>query len=156
MFIIAAAALSMISMAACSGNKCGKDGNERADELYTGILPAADADGIRYSLKLDYDDDHNDTEGDYDLTESYLVADSTATTGFRDDKTYTSEGDFKVVAKNGKKYIVLSKDAKDSNANATSSLAFEVTSDSTLLMVNENTFEAPADSTALNYTLRLQ
>lgn len=157
MLLFAAAALSMISMAACSGNKCAKDGKcaDRPDETYTGILPAADAEGIRYTLKLDYEDDDNNKSGDYDLSESYVVADSTATTGFRDSKTYLSEGDFTVVEKDGKTYLKLVKDAKDSNANASASLAFEVTSDSTLLMVNDQTFEAPADSTALNYTLRL-
>ena len=146
----------MVSMAACSGNKCAKDGKceERPDELYTGVLPAADCDGIRYTLKLDYDDDDNNMKGDYDLTETYLTADSTAVAGTKDKESFVSEGDFSVIEKEGKKYLKLVKDAKDSNPQAIDLLYFEVTSDSTLLMVN-NDLTAPVDSVALNYTLKL-
>lgn len=149
----AAVAVSMISMASCSGNKCG-DGKcaERPDEVYSGILPAADADGISYTLKLDYDDDKGNKEGDYDLNETVLTADST---GFNHKATYLSEGDFTVMEKDGKKYIKLVKDAKESNASAASTLTFLVSSDSTLTMVNDQTLEAAPDSVGLNYTLKL-
>lgn len=156
MIYFAAAALSMVSMAACSGNKCGGDGKctaERPDEVYAGILPAADADGMSYTLKLDYDDDKGNQAGDYDLTEQVLVGDSTSVAGVRPHATFTSEGDFTVVEKDGNKYLKLVKDAKDSNASASSTLTFLVASDSTLVMVNDATMEAPADPSA--YTLKI-
>lgn len=155
MIYLAAAALSMLSMAACSGNKC--DGNkcaDREDEVYTGVLPAADADGIRYTIKLDYDDDKANKEGDYDLTEVVLTSDSTAVTGVKDKNTYLSEGDFTVVEKDGKTYLKLVKDQKKSNAAAASTLNFLVSSDSTLVMVND-ALDAVPDSTAQFYTLKL-
>ncbi|MDE5808515.1 MAG: hypothetical protein K2H76_10400, partial [Muribaculaceae bacterium] len=108
-----------------------------------------------YTLKLDYDDDKGNKEGDYDLTEQVLVGDSTSATGFKPQATYTSEGDFTVMEKDGKQYLKLVKDANDSNASASATLTFLVASDSTLVMVNDQTFEAPADSLAMNYTLKL-
>lgn len=155
-FYLAAAALAMVSMSACSGNgKCEKDGKcaEKADEVYTGVLPAADAEGIRYTLKVDYDDDKGNMAGDYDLTEIVLAADSTSATGYKDAGTYLSEGDFTVVEKDGKKYLKLVKDAKDSNAKAADSLNFLVSSDSTLTMVNADLEESVNPD--LNYTLKL-
>ncbi len=153
MIYFAAAAMSVLSLAACSGNKCG-DGKcaDRPDEIYSGVLPAADADGISYTLKLDYDDDKGNQAGDYDLNETVLTADST---GFQHKATYLSEGDFTVMEKDGKKYIKLVKDAKESNASAANSLTFLVSSDSTLTMVNEQTLEAAPDSVGMNYTLKL-
>ncbi|MDE6297378.1 MAG: copper resistance protein NlpE N-terminal domain-containing protein, partial [Muribaculaceae bacterium] len=117
-------------------------------------LPAADADGIRYTLKLDYDDDKDNKAGDYDLTEVVLTGDSTSATGFKDKATYLSEGDFTIVEKDGKTYLKLVKDAKESNAAASATLNFVVSSDSTITMVNDN-LEAAPDSTALNYTLKI-
>lgn len=154
--LIAAAAVAVVGMSACSGKHgCGdKSCNNPLDkdQVYTGVLPAADSDaGIRYTLRLDYDDDHNYTEGDYDLVETVLVNDSIA--GVKDGVSYTSEGDFKVVERDGKKYLTLVKDAKDSNANASGNLNFVVDSDSTLTMVNADFQPAATDS--LNYTLKL-
>lgn len=133
----------------CCGNSCKDKMDE--DQLFTGVLPAADSEGIRYQLKLDYD--HNFSKGDYDLVETYLVADSTAVTGVADKVSYKSEGDFTVVEQNGKKYLKLLKDIKDSHANAASNLYFEVSSDSTLTMVNADL--QPAADKNLNYTLKL-
>ncbi|MDE6717408.1 MAG: copper resistance protein NlpE [Muribaculaceae bacterium] len=153
-FYFAALGLSMVAMAACSGNKCSKDGGcvERPDEVYSGLLPAADCEGIRYTLKVDYEDDKNNMAGDYDLTEIYIMADSTSATGVKDGPSYKSEGDFTVVEKDGKKYLKLVKDAKDSNPGAASDLNFLVSSDSTLTMVNAD-LEEPA--TPLLYTLKI-
>lgn len=158
-FYMAAAVAAMLGMAACSGNKC--PGNSCAngacadldDLTYTGVLPAADGPGIRYTLKLDYDDDKKNLEGDYDLVETYLEADSTSVNGIKDNVSLKSEGDFTVVEQNGKKYLKLVKDVKDSNPNAASALYFEVASDSTLTMVNAEL--QPAVSDSLNYTLKL-
>lgn len=148
----AAAALSVVSMAACSGKKCGEGKcAERADEVYSGVLPAADADGISYTLKLEYDDDKDNKAGDYELNETVLGSDSV---GLNHKATYLSEGDFTTVEKDGKKYLKLVKDAKESNASASDSMIFLVSSDSTLTMVNDS-FEAAPDSAGLNYTLKL-
>lgn len=157
---MAGAALALMSMSACSGNGGGStcsdgkcDSKCKEDMLYTGVLPAADAPGVRYALTLDYDDDKGCKEGDYDLVETYLTADSTSVAGVADGVTYKSEGDFTVFEKNGKKYIKLVKDAKDSNPNASDNLYFELSSDSTLTMVNSSL--EPSVNTELNYTLTL-
>lgn len=151
--LFVAAALAMVGMAACSSNDCSKGSCDKAkcdsDQIYTGILPAADCDGIRYSLKLDYDD--NGQKGDYDLIEVYLESDTTTVTGIKDSVAYKSEGDFTVVEKDGKKYLKLVKDAKDSNAQASDELYFEV-GEGTITMVNSD-LEAAAMPEL--YTLKL-
>ncbi|MBD5281068.1 MAG: copper resistance protein NlpE [Bacteroides sp.] len=151
---VAAAALSMMSMAACNGNqKASGDAQKAGDklEIYTGVLPAADCDGIRYALQLKYDDDHNYTDGDYDLLETYLVSDSV---GNRDDKSFKSEGDFSVMEKNGNKYLKLVQDRDDSQqGSADSPMYFLVESDSTIVMVNSDLQKS--DAPGLNYTLKL-
>lgn len=153
---LAVVALSVLGMSACSGKSCdGKkscDGNEcakKGDMVYTGVLPAADAAGVRYTLKLDYD---NKQKGDYDLVETYLVGDTTSTTGYRDDKSFTSEGDFTVIAKDGKDYLQLIQDVKDSMQGSATTLNFLVESDSTLVLVNSD-FQ-PSETPGLNYTLK--
>ncbi len=150
---LAAAAFAVLALASCGNKSCDQKCEKVDDVAYTGVLPAADAAGIRYNLKLDYEDDKNNMEGDYDLVETYLVADSVATGGVKDGASYKSEGDFTVVEKNGKKYLKLVKDAKDSNPNASDNLYFEVSSDSTLTMVNAEL--EPAVSDSLNYTLKI-
>lgn len=152
---LAAAALVMFGMAACSGNKSCNGGkcDKMEDLTYTGIVPAADGPGVRYTLQLDYDDDKNNMEGDYDLVETYLEADSVATNGVKDNVSYKSEGDFSVVEQNGKKYLKLVKDVKDSSAEAATNLYFEVTNDSTITMVNAEL--QPAVNDSLNYSLKL-
>jgi len=75
-----AAALALV--AACSGKKCDRvvcDNGQSCKEVvdnddrrvtYVGVLPAADAAGIEYTLVLEYDGD--DSDGDYVLTERPL------------------------------------------------------------------------------------
>lgn len=147
---LAAVAAAMLGMAACSGEN---HSSKIEDQVFTGVLPAADGPGIRYTLKLDYEHDKNNMEGDYDLVETYLEADSISTNGIRDNVSLKSEGDFTVVEQGGKKYLKLVKDAKDSNPNAAAALYFEVASDSTLNMVNAEL--QPAANDSLNYTLKL-
>lgn len=151
--LFAAAGMALLTFAACSGN-CTKDGSchkSDIDEVYTGVLPAADTDGVRYTLTLDYDDDAND--GDYKLVETYMQADTTAVTGYSDVKTFTSEGDFKVIKKGDKTYIKLIKDQKDSQAGSVDTpIYFVVDSDSTITMTNDQ-FEV-STTPGMNYTLK--
>lgn len=150
----ATAAFFLLSAVACSqsGAQSGKVSDR--DETYTGILPAADVDGIRYTLRLDYNDDHGNTDGDYDLVQSYLVADTAATTGFRDSVSFNSKGDFTVETGTGEQagisYLKLVPDRKYADADT---LYFLVSSDSTLTLTNAQ-LDAPVSS-ALNYTLTL-
>lgn len=155
LFLGAAAVAALFAMSACSGNK-SCDGNACTkgmddDMVYTGVLPAADADGVRYTLSLDYDDDHNGNDGDYHLVETYLKGDTTATAGFNDELSFKSKGDFTVEQRDGMKYIRLVPKAKKSSK--ATSLYFMVDSDSTLTLVNDSLEASP--NTAMNYTLRL-
>ena len=153
--------MAMVLMAACSGSpKTNMPGNtaKSDDQVFTGVLPAADADGVRYTLKLDYDDDKNNTEGDYDLLEVYLVGDSTNATGYKDGARFKSEGDFTVMNGTGanaaKKYIKLTQDAKDSSKGSNAGpMYFLVESDSTLVMVNAELEQSVMPG--MNYTLKL-
>lgn len=147
--LISSMALAALMILPGCADKCGKSGNacDTDDMVYTGMLPAADADGVRYTLTVDYDDDDND--GDFDLVETYVAADTVGQMSYRDVASFKSKGDFKVVDKEGKKYLVLKPGSKKTGEE----LTFLVASDSTLTLVN-NSFEPAADST-MNYTLRL-
>lgn len=151
--LFVAAGMALMSMAACSGN-CSKDeACKKSDvkEVYTGVLPAADCDGVRYTLTLDYDDDSRD--GDYNLVETYLQADTTEMTGYKDVKTFASEGDFTVEKKGDKTYIKLVKDQKDSQAgSADTPMYFVVDSNSAITMTNANL--EVSETPGMNYTLR--
>ena len=151
-------ALGAVAFTACTGktatdtaatSTCDKN------ETYVGVLPAADCEGIRYTLSLDYSDDKNCTDGDYDLTEVHLQADSTAVDGVRDSQTFRTEGDFQV--KTGtpsdpsQKYIVLTPD-KESDATATP-LYFLIDSDKAITLVGADLTKADSP---LNYTLTLK
>lgn len=146
------ALLSLTGLTSCNGNgSCGNGGcvRDKADEVYSGVLPAADAAGIKYTLKLDYDDDKGNNAGDYDLIEAYLVGDSTATLNYTEKNVYKSEGDFTITEKNGNKYIDLTPERKYSSATP---MTFMITSDSTLVMTGPD--KQLPDSTGLNYTLK--
>lgn len=149
----AAAAFALLSLGACSNQNCSKgscgDAGDK-EEVYTGVLPAADADGIRYTLDLDFDDDNNYTDGDYDLVQTYLVSDTTATSGISDANSFKSKGDFTVAESNGKKYLKLVPDRKFTNAEP---LNFLVESDSTIVLVGADL--QPSATPGLNYTLKL-
>lgn len=159
--ILGAASLAMVMMAACSGSpKTQLPGNtvNTKDEVYTGVFPAADAGGVRYTLKLDYDDDSADKGGDYYLVEVYLVGDSTSATGYKDGARFKSKGDFSVMDGTGdnaaKKYIKLTQDAGDSAKGSNGGpMYFLVKSDSTLVMVNAELEQSVMPG--MNYTLEL-
>lgn len=88
--------VALVSLAACSGNKAKTETCDSACEksvkteevVYEGTLPAADVEGVRYTLSLDYSDDATD-KGDYDLTEVYISQTNPA--------TFKTEGDFTVL-----------------------------------------------------------
>ena len=141
------AGICLLGAAACSNNgNCSARANLDNDQVYTGILPAADCMGIRYSLKLDYDDDHNFTDGDYELLQTYLGSDSVAPSGIKDLLSEKSKGDFTVTDKGNVKALTLVP-----KRGTTGTLYFVQTDDSTLTMTNAN-FEVPATP---GYTLKL-
>lgn len=155
--ITAMAAVALLSAGACSQSGNSKDNDGNRSETYTGILPAADVEGIRYTLRLDYGSPNDSVTGKYDLSEAYLVADSVAndSTGaakYRDSVTYNTRGNFTVGSGTGEQagisYIKLVPDATSENGET---LYFLVSSDSTLTLTNAQ-LQAP-ESTALNYTL---
>ena len=137
-FLLAVAAVALPGLASCSKGDCKSNCDAPKDDMtYTGVVPAADGPGVRYTLTVDYD--HDGLKGDYDLVETYLEADTTSVNGIKDNVSFKSEGDFTVTEKDGKKYLKLVKDAKDSNANASDALFFEVGADNaTLTMVNSD------------------
>lgn len=155
-FYSLAALLAILSTGACTSNtKTQTEARGDIKETYTGILPAADVDGIRYTLKLDYDEDRDYAYGDYDLIETYLTSDSLSASGYRDKDSFKSEGDFSVEKGKGNlgnnKYLKLTPDAKD--ATGSGPLYFLIESDSTIVMVNESL--QTSESPGLNYTLHL-
>lgn len=139
--MFAAACAAVLSFSACSGKQAtvpAAEATVAVDKVvaYTGTLPAADCEGIRYDLKLEYDADDNYAEGDYDLVETYI-------TGTENNTSFRSEGDFKVLSKDGKTYIKLEPDAEDSDQGATTTVTyFMLGDDESLVMVNSD-FEAP-------------
>lgn len=140
----------LFGIASCDGgHKEGRSDLGDHKDVYTGLLPAADCAGIRYTLRLDYDDDHNCTVGDYDLVETYLVTDSLSHIQHSNSVSYQSKGDFTVASDTkGGKYIELVPDRHYRNAER---LYFLITSDSTLTMTTRD-LELPASG--FDYTLR--
>ncbi|MDE7440583.1 MAG: copper resistance protein NlpE N-terminal domain-containing protein [Muribaculaceae bacterium] len=151
--MFAAAAVAVLGMASCDDCHKGKcDNKEQEVKIYTGFLPAADVEGVRYTLMLDYDDDHEGlSKGDYDMVETYVMADSL---GYKDERSFKSEGDFQQISREGKNYLKLVEDTKGLTPGSKASpLYFYVESDSTLVMVNEDL--QPSETPGLNYTLKL-
>lgn len=149
-------AAALVALAGCSGNKqqqtAATDVNPVTDtddrhEEYTGVLPAADTEGIEYTLHLEYDRDDNFTEGDYRMRQVYMSATNPT--------TYDTKGDFKVLKGTPQSpdqmYLQLVSDPEN-NAPADTTY-FLVSSDSTLTMVGQDL--TPAVS-GLNYDLKLK
>ena len=146
-------ALAALTLASCSGGKkaepatnpdatAGVSTNDRT-ETYTGTLPAADVEGIRYTLTLQYDDDGND--GDYSLEQVY-ISDT-------DPATFTSNGDFDVKTgtpqSSSQRYVRLVS-TPDLESAPRDTMYFVITSDSTLMLTGPDL--TPAVS-GLNYTI---
>lgn len=165
--LMAAAAMAALTFGACSqgasstqecgsakacDNKC--DGNDR-EELYTGILPAADAQGTLYTLRLELDDDNNYTDGDYMMVETSLAADEADASSLKVAATAYTEGDVvrqnKTVDGAEVEYICLTPDTKDSMGAASADpVYFIVNADGSLTMTGA---DLKVSETGLNYTL---
>lgn len=133
---------AMVMMVSCGNNKsCNGDnacaaGDKDKVEVYSGMTPGADVENIRYTLKLEFDHDDNFQKGDYELLEQYCNADSTAVGGYKDVKSFTSEGDFTVMDKSGTKVLKLVQDVKDSQPGSNASMYFIQVNDSTLALTS--------------------
>lgn len=157
-FYLTTAVLAVISITSCSGTK--KSGSEPAEtrsqqEVYSGILPAADADGIKYTLKLDYSSDPDFKSGIYDLEESYLMVDSLSSDGIKTIQTDNSNGNFTIFegegSNSGKYYLKL---VDQADSIAATPVFFLVENDSTITMVNAEL--EPSPNPDFNYSLTLQ
>lgn len=154
---LAALGISSCDSKTCDSKTCTGDGSavtateKNVDAVYTGVLPAADLDGVRYTLLLDYD--KKDKDGDYTLIETYIKADTAATLGYVDVNSFVSEGDFTMEQKDSKSYLKLVKDAKDSSkGSADTPLYFVIDNDSTITLANENL--EVSTTPGMNYTLK--
>ena len=148
--MLASAAVAMMA-ASCAGNKAKCDdaqcaaAEEKTTEevIYTGLLPAADAAGIQYILKLDYSESKDSVKGEYDLYEVYLVSDSAVEGALKNVVDVTTEGEFAGFEKDGKQYLKL---------EGSTPVFFVVDSDSTVTLVNSDLEPGAA---GLNYTLNI-
>lgn len=159
------ALLGTLGFVACDGSsktaQTAAPAKNSADKevLYAGILPAGDAIGFIYTLKLDYDADHDFNEGDFVMMESGLASDTIFATGIKEVATGYSEGDFRKESKevDGVKveYIRLIPDAKEGlGATDASETYFIVNADGSLTMVGEDL--QVSNFPGLNYTLTVK
>lgn len=144
-FSYAAIVAAIFAMSACSGTQKSTDSATEVAEVtdftpvqetYAGVLPAADADGIQYTVVLDY---NSDGSGEYDMTQVYMMADSTAS--FKTSGNFTAARD----ENTGKKYIKLAGDTPIDD------VYFVVATDSTIVMADATL--ATPDTPGMNYTL---
>lgn len=160
--IIGLAALAAIGFTACCDktDSCDKAAGKccTADQevLYTGILPAADAQGTVYTLKLEFEKEHGCTDGDYTMVETTLAADTVAASGLKEVATSYTKGDFRKESKQVDgatvEYIRLLPDAKDAlGTPSASSMYFLVEEDGSLTMVGADLQKSVVSE--LNYTL---
>ena len=135
LFLTATAAVALVAMVACSGKKAEAT-EENADATattvkaaYTGILPAADCDGVWYTLQLNGDK--------YDMIETYFALDTAANAGINELVSVKSEGTVENLEKGGFNYIKLTPSTQDA------AICFLNATDSTLIMLNAE-LETPA------------
>ena len=155
------AAVAALGFTACDNAQKDAQVNTGDDKvvLYSGVLPAADAQGTIYTLKLEFDDDNNYTDGDYTMVENTLVADTLSATGVKEAATSYTKGDFKKLSKQVDgatvEYIQLTPDAKDAlGTPSASSLYFIVNPDQSLTMVQADLQKS--ETPGLNYTLTVK
>lgn len=161
-FLLGLAVAGALGFTACNNSNAtstvaqSKGGDKEV--LYSGILPAADAQGTVYTLKLEFDDDHNYTDGDYTMVENSLASDTVAISGLKEVATSYTKGDFRKESKTVDgatvEYIRLIPDAKDAlGTPSASSLYFVINADESLTMVGED-LQMPA--IAEMYTLTVK
>lgn len=148
-------AVAFAAMASCSGNGQKADtttvtpatDTETRQEVYTGVLPAADTEGIEYTLSLEYDSDENGEGGDYTMRQVYISE--------TDPATFDSKGDFKVMTgtpqSQQQRYLRLISDSE--NGSPVDTTYFIVTSDTIVTMVGS---DLTPSVTGLNYDLKLK
>lgn len=161
--LLGLAGVAALGFTACDNgqnatNQQPNNGNDKV-VLYSGIIPAADAIGTICTLKLDFDDDNNYTDGDFTYIENSLVSDTVSAAGIKEAATSYSEGDFKKLSKqvDGQtvEYVKLTPDAKDNlGAASTAPLYFIINADQSLTMVQADLKKS--DVPGLNYTLTVK
>ena len=144
LLFVATAVIALFGMAACNGKKAAETA-EPAEETatavkaaYTGILPAADCDGIWYTLQLN--------DGKYDMIETYFALDTAITSGINELLSVKSEGTVESLEKGGYNYLKLTPDTQDAE------IYFLNATDSTLILINA---ELETPTTPDFYTLNL-
>lgn len=160
--LLSLAAVAALGFSACDNNTATADKSQSKDGdkvvLYSGILPAADAQGTVCTLRLEFDDENNYTDGDFVMVENSLAADSVAASGLKEAATSYSEGDFRKETKTVDgatvEYLVLTPDAKDGlGAASTTPTYLVVNEDQSLTLVNSS-IELP--SVPALYTLTVK
>ena len=142
LFVIASVAFAVAGLASCCDKGCKNEAPAEVEKTaYTGILPAADCDGIMYTLEVG--------GGQYDMIETYFSLDTAAYSGVREIASIKSAGSAEVVDNDGKSYLKLTPSIQDS---AVKDIVFLQSSDSTLTMVSSD-FELP--SAPENYVLKV-
>ena len=157
---LALAPLALASCSNCNNGSCNTGNGGDKEELYAGFLPAADAEGFLYTLRLDYDDDHNFTDGDFAMTQTAIMGGEEGGMPYKAGISSYTEGDFRIKSKNvngvDTKYMELVPDAKESLGTAdNSTVYFLVNGDNSLTLVGADLTNSATDS-ALNYTLTLK
>ncbi|MBD5224721.1 MAG: copper resistance protein NlpE [Bacteroidales bacterium] len=141
-------AAGLVALASCSSNtqKSAEATDATATEetteaVYKGVLPAADCEGIEYTVNLVYAPEST-TDGTFDMTQVYMSD--------TDPATFNTKGNFTV--KTGtpqsadQKYLVLASESAPSDTTY-----FVVKNDSTITFV---TYElTPSTVVGLNYDL---
>lgn len=156
------AAVAAFAFASCNNSNTGAapvKGSGDKDVLYSGILPSADAQCTVYTLKLEFDDDHNYTDGDFDMVENTFAADTIDASGLKEVLTAYTSGDFrkasKVVDGVTVEYIELIPDAKDAlGGGSACSNYFVINPDQSLTMVGADLVKS--EMPGMNYTLTVK
>ncbi|MDE5568500.1 MAG: copper resistance protein NlpE N-terminal domain-containing protein [Muribaculaceae bacterium] len=134
LLFVATAVIALFGMAACNGKKAAETEEPAAEATavkaaYTGVLPAADCDGVWYTLQLN--------DGKYDMIETYFALDTAANAGINEILSVKSEGTVETIEKGDFSYIKLTPSTEDA------AICFLNATDSTIIMLNAE-LETPA------------
>lgn len=155
-FIYTLAAMATIfGAASCSSNTEKKAEAETAvettaepkTEVFSGVLPAADADGMRYTVTMDYKDAD---KGTFTMQQTALTADEGTATGYTDGASFDYKGDFTIDTKDDVKYIKLT--GTMGEEAQTEDFYFVIDNDSTITFTGNKPEKIDSP---LNYTLSL-